>query len=146
VSRAPFALGGARVGLDPSPSQGRLVGNDWPDPAPGPQTTATENGSFAGWPWELYVATATRVDSPLRWTIEASAYPAAVGGGCGVVVVGVVVVGVVVVVVGVVVVVVVVVVGGGLADPPLTVAIGAHQPANASPHVTTTLPVPVDVL
>ena len=45
----------------------------------------------------------------------------------------VVVVGVVVVVVGVVVVVVVV----GVADPPLTVASGAHQEANASPQVTT---------
>jgi hypothetical protein len=68
--------------------------------------------------------------------------------GCGVVVVGVVlvVVGVVVVVVGVVVVVVVVVgvvvvvVVGGLADPPITVAIGAHQWANPSPQVTATSP------
>jgi hypothetical protein len=75
--------------------------------------------------------------------------------GCGVVVVGVVlvvvgvvvvvvvVVGVVVVVVGVLLVVVgvvVVVVVGGLADPPITVAIGAHQWANPSPQVTTTSP------
>jgi hypothetical protein len=35
------------------------------------------------------------------------------------------------------VVVVVIVVGGGVIDPPLTVAIGAHHPANASPQVTT---------
>ena len=52
-----------------------------------------------------------------------------------------------VVLVGVVVVVDVVVVGGvAVADPPLTVAIGAHQPANASPQVTTTFPVPVALL
>ena len=117
---------------------GRFVGNVWPDPAPGPQATATETGSAAGWPKELYVATATKVDSPLLVTIEASAYAPPVGVG-------------VVVVVELVVVVVDVdedvdVVGGGLADPPITVAMGAHHPANASPHVTTTLPGVVTVL
>jgi hypothetical protein len=52
---------------------------------------------------------------------------------------------IVVVVLGVVVVVVVVEVGA-LADPPLTVASGAHHPANASPQVTTTFPVAVALL
>jgi hypothetical protein len=76
-----------------------------------------------------------------------------VGVGVVMVVVGVVVVvvGVVVVVVGVVVVVVgvvvvVVVVGGRVIEPPLTVAIGAHQLAKASPQLTTTFPVPVETL
>jgi hypothetical protein len=55
----------------------------------------------------LYVATATKVDCPLRGTIRASAYvPVDVG-------------------------------LGRLVDPPRTVAIGAHHPANASVQVTT---------
>jgi hypothetical protein len=72
---------------------------------------------------------ATTVDCPLRVTIEASAYAPLVGVGWGVVVVPVVVVVVVAVVV-------VVVLGGGVSDPPRTVAIGAHHPAKASLHVT----------
>jgi hypothetical protein len=92
----------------------------------------------------LYVARATSVDCPLRVKILASAYAPADGVGCGVVLVCVVLVVLVVEVDAVL--VVLVVAGGRVADPPITVAIGAHHPANASPHVTTTFPVLVAVL
>jgi hypothetical protein len=82
----------------------------------------------------LYVATATNVDCPLLGTTDASAYAPFEGFGADEVVLVVVVL------------VVVVVVVDGVADPPMTVAIGAHHPANASPQVTTTLPVPIVLL
>jgi hypothetical protein len=79
----------------------------------------------------LNVATATSVDCPLLVTIEASAKPP---DGCDELLDDELVV------VLELELVVVVVVVDELADPPLTVAIGAHHEANASPQVTTTFP------
>jgi hypothetical protein len=93
----------------------------------------------------LYVVTFTRVDSPLLGMIDASAYPPPDGVDDDEELDDVVVDAFVLVVVLVLVVVVEVVVEEPL-DPPITVAIGAHQPANASPQVTAALPVPVDLL